>query len=188
MIKNQTKFNISGFTLIEIMVALAVFGLLAVVAVGAVVSLTANYKLVENESLAFRDTRSAFETMVTEIRTGSTYGCYISDVPQAECTAGFEFRFLNDQGQQISYKLADVLGNSRTQLVRIDSASGRTAAITGPDIDITTAYFDLNGQDSTDTEQPSVRISIVANWYRGGEQEQFHYGTFITQRNLDNEN
>ena len=178
----------SGFTLIEILVALSVFGLVGVLAVGSVVSTSTNYRRVESETSALRDLKSAFETVASELRTGSTWECYDNDVVQSDCSGSWdEFRFLNDRNEQISYYFADTPGNSRTQLVREDATTTRVAAVTGPDIDFSSWSFALNGHDPSDTIQPGLRINVVGTWYGNGTSEQFHYETYVTQRNLDND-
>jgi|ERR1035437_1884571 prepilin-type N-terminal cleavage/methylation domain-containing protein len=65
-----------GFTLIEIIVSLAIFTVVAVVAVGAFLKIIDANKKSQTLQTAVNNVNFAFESMAREIRVGSSYYCY----------------------------------------------------------------------------------------------------------------
>ncbi len=65
-----------GFTLIEIIVSLAIFTVVAVVAVGAFLKIIDANKKAQTLQTAMNNINFALESMVREIRVGSNYYCY----------------------------------------------------------------------------------------------------------------
>jgi len=65
----------SGFTLVEMIVALAVFAIVAVVAVGALLKITDANKKSQTLATAINNVNYAFESITRELRVGSNYDC-----------------------------------------------------------------------------------------------------------------
>lgn len=72
-VKSQKK---SGFTLVEMIVALAVFMIVAVVAVGALLKITDANRKAQTLQTAINNINFAFESMTREMRVGQSYYCY----------------------------------------------------------------------------------------------------------------
>ncbi|MFA6459219.1 MAG: type II secretion system protein [Candidatus Paceibacterota bacterium] len=74
--KRQGTHRIGGFTLVEMIVSLGIFSVVAVVALGALVRIiTANQKAQSLQS-AMTNLNFALEAMSREIRVGSEYNCW----------------------------------------------------------------------------------------------------------------
>jgi prepilin-type N-terminal cleavage/methylation domain-containing protein len=65
-----------GFTLVEIIVSLAIFTIVAVVAVGAFLKIIDANKQSQLLQTAMNNVNFALESIVREMRVGSTYACY----------------------------------------------------------------------------------------------------------------
>jgi len=76
----QTYFssNRAGFTLIEIIVSLALFSVVITIAVGALLILIASNRQLQNEQSVLSNLSFALDSMTREIRTGSNYFCHSS--------------------------------------------------------------------------------------------------------------
>ncbi len=74
------KFRTSqkGFTLVEMIVALAVFTVVALIAVGALLKITSANKKSQTLKTTINNLNFALESMSREIRTGSTYQCGVT--------------------------------------------------------------------------------------------------------------
>lgn len=68
----------SGFTLIEIIVSLALFSVVVTIAVGALLILIASNRQLQNEQSVLSNLSFALDSMTREIRTGSNYYCAAS--------------------------------------------------------------------------------------------------------------
>ncbi len=71
--KNFTKK--SGFTLVEIMVAVSIFAVVAVIATGALITASDINKKAQAIKLAVDNVNFALNKMAFEVRNGNTYGC-----------------------------------------------------------------------------------------------------------------
>jgi prepilin-type N-terminal cleavage/methylation domain-containing protein len=65
----------TGFTLIEIIVSLALFSVVITIAVGALLILIASNRQLQNEQSVLSNLSFALDSMTREIRTGSNYYC-----------------------------------------------------------------------------------------------------------------
>ena len=65
----------TGFTLIEIIVSLALFSVVITIAVGALLILIASNRQLQNEQSVLSNLSFALDSMTREIRTGSHYYC-----------------------------------------------------------------------------------------------------------------
>jgi len=73
------KTKQSGFTLIEIIVSLALFSVVITIAVGALLILIASNRQLQNEQSVLSNLSFALDSMTREIRTGSNYYCAAND-------------------------------------------------------------------------------------------------------------
>lgn len=93
MIKNNLKKSTAssrqgGFTLIEIIVSLAIFTIVAVIAVGAFLKIIDANKKSQTLKTAINNVNFALESMTRELRVGSRYSCYNNPVQLSTITGG----------------------------------------------------------------------------------------------------
>lgn len=89
----------SGFTLIEIIVSLALFSVVITIAVGALLILIASNRQLQSEQSVLTNLSFALDSMTREIRTGTNYYCDTRNVPNAGTSDRRIFesgRILND--------------------------------------------------------------------------------------------
>ena len=67
------KHNARGFTLVEIMVSVAIFTIIITVGMGALVTITRSYQVTQNEKLVHDGLNYALESMTRELRLGESY-------------------------------------------------------------------------------------------------------------------
>lgn len=79
MITSYKQAKESGFTLIEIIVSLALFTVVMTIAVGALLVLVASNRQLQNEQSVLSNLSFALDSMTREIRTGSNYYCAASN-------------------------------------------------------------------------------------------------------------
>lgn len=71
----QRSAKQSGFTLIEMIVSLALFSVVVTIAVGALLVLIASNQRLQNEQSVMTNLSFALDSMTREIRTGTNYYC-----------------------------------------------------------------------------------------------------------------
>ncbi|HEY5383439.1 MAG TPA: type II secretion system protein [Candidatus Paceibacterota bacterium] len=179
-----------GFTLIEMLVSIALFSVVMVMALGALLSLSVADRKAEALKSAVDNLNFALDSMSRVIRTGSGYHC--GSVLGGDCPGGSnEFVFTANTGVQTYYRLessvTDSLANAQTSCGQTaisapmcgqaTAAAGclerstdgiNWAAITGPNVVI--QDFSANGGypfyvfgsavGSADNRQPIVIMTI----------------------------
>lgn len=157
-----------GFTLIEMMVAVALFAVVMTGSLAALLSMHSVQKKTESLRIVNDNLNFALESMMREIRSGSGYSVNI---------AGDSFSFTNSVSESITYKLD---GN---RIKRIKGAS--SFQVTAPEAIVTTLHFNLQGEGAGDG-QPRVIINIEG--YAGAiekEKSELKLQTTVSQRQLD---
>ncbi len=141
-----------GFTLIEILVAMALFSVIAVMTVSAYLAIVAANAEAQASATASNSLSFAIESMTRSIRTGTAYSC--GAVPNAgNCTAGGSaFTFTDESGQTVTYSL------SGAQIKR-QVAGNPADIVSDTSITITALLFYVDGVGA-DSKQPIVRIAI----------------------------
>lgn len=194
-LKNNKKV---GFTLVEMMVSLALFTIVSTVTVGALLSLIGgNQRLVKQQTLASSAIFS-LDNMTREIRTGNYYNCRSGN-----------FSTQNTYGNSVQDCASGATGISFIELSTRATSGGRVAYYFDdgslwrrignnpvaekllPDdvlIDSTLSRFFVTGsQTLTDgdinTDQPAVTIIMVLE--ETEETDSLTLQTTITQRSLD---
>jgi len=179
MIIKQQK-NTAGFTLVELLVSIALFSVLVSIAAGGFVRALRS----ERQITAMVSTESnisiALEEMTREMRTGYLF-CHQGDPgqspdPACNCTSDngsptptltcpLSIEFHNSSGTLVEYFLGNVSNPSApspTVLYRYDSDTNMTAPITGDNVDITNLKFILFGSYEGDNWNPRITISVGA--------------------------
>ncbi len=85
-----------GFTLIEMIVSLAVFSFVATIAVGALLMLIGTNKQLQDEQSVMTNLSFALDSMTREIRTGTRYYCGSSPSVNTEIVSGRPYLIFKD--------------------------------------------------------------------------------------------
>ncbi len=166
-----------GFTLIELMVSVAIFSMVMVVALGALLSISAQERKAETLKTVMTNLDFALDSMSRSIRTGLNYQCNpslpIAGVPTAtDCPGGsYIIAF-----QAVAGSLPSCLPNANCIVVYCRgtgstcSSSGTTVLrsinngpfypITTTEIQIANLMFYVKGAPRSEGFQPKVTISM----------------------------
>lgn len=98
--KNFNKNKNAGFTLIEIMVAVSIFAIVMMVAIGAVLAIVSANKKAESLSSVINNLNFALEAMNRDLRTGYDYVCID---PAGNTCGGIEFKSSQANGDTVTY-------------------------------------------------------------------------------------
>ena len=181
-----------GFSLVEMVVAVALFAVIMLVAVGALLSLVdANRKACTLESV-MNNLNISLDSMVRSMRMGSHYNCGATLIPDpstgADCEVGddlFSFApYGSDESQQ----------NERTvyffqdgRLYRSQDGGSNSIPITAPEIEIDEVSFYVIGTRPGDIIQP--KAVVVVKGTAGAENAKTRTTFYIqatgVQRSLD---
>jgi prepilin-type N-terminal cleavage/methylation domain-containing protein len=200
--------HISAFTLIEIMVAVAIFSVVMVVALGALLSLSVADRRAEAIKTATDNLNFAVDSMSRTIRTGTNYNCNTPAGLDCASPGGNTLYFNPAGGGLMAYKLenmttdpsnaATICNQSGTVgcIARETSNDGGItwtpwAAITAPEVVITNPnniLFYLRGSQigAADNMQPILTI-LLSGYVQvtGLQTSAFNLQTTVTQRLYD---
>ena len=176
-----------GFTLIEIIVSLALFSVVITIAVGALLILIASNKQLQDEQSVLSNLSFALDSMTREIRTGTDYYCAASTgstgnqifdndstlTPglSGDCSdsndsnLAFHGIAFTEGGNSITgagnSRIAYYFDQSNAKIYR--RLSGADAeSIVSDGIHIEDVQFYVTGSDETDGVQPKITIIIQA--------------------------
>lgn len=180
-----------GFTLVEMIVAVTLFAIIMLVAIGALLSLVdANRKARTLESV-MNNLNISLDSMVRAIRMGTTYNCGASLIPSqtgADCATGddyFSFAPYGSDSTQQNERAVYYFQDGR--LYRSLAGGSAPLAITAPEIEIEDLNFYVIGTQPGDIVQPKVVVVIKGT--AGGEDEKirstFYIQATAVQRSLD---
>ena len=163
-----TPMKKTGFSLIEIMVSLAIFAMVVVVATGALLTTIDATKKAQSLQTVLTNLNLTLEGMSREIRTGSGY-----------VASGTSFSFDKSGGTRVTYSL-----DTNNSITRQEGSSGTPYAVTAPEVTVDKLEFTVNGT-GTGT-QPRVFIFVKGT---AGVKEKykttFEIQTTVSQRQLN---
>lgn len=172
-----------GFTLVEMLVAVAIFMIVTTTTMGAFLKMVDVNKKVQSVRNAMDNANLAMETMMRNIRLGYDY-CSVGPA----CDSG-SFSFRDQSGNIVNYSLRAVStqtpGQPTYEMVR--TLNGTTVAITSPDINIESLNFDYQGQSISDTIQSNVKIFVKGKTLlpRNEHNFDFSFQSLAVQRLYD---
>lgn len=184
----DTNTNKAGFSLIELLVALAIFLTVITISVSSLLSLINANRKAQSLQSVMNNLNFALDGMLRNISTGRGYYCHpgIGDtaLPDAtqDCVDGdTDLVLTNDRNDRIAYRFNSAENSIERRIEDEDWIS-----LTASEIVITDMLFYVDGSSRSDTEQPMVTVSII------GEVEQvrtlgatFEIQTTITKRIAD---
>lgn len=197
--KHNTSGQLQAFTLVELIVSVGLFSLIATTAVGALLVLTSGEQKTHNVQTSQDNIRFAIESMAREIRAGIEYtiptpplgfdhpqpipvGCATS-TPYSCSDA--QFRFQNADRNYVVYRIGigtDCRGsnsNARCILkkVEIGVPPFSEEPITAPEVSIDKLRFYLQGNNA-ETPKRQQRVTIVIKAQTPGS------GSLVSQLNV----
>ena len=174
-----------GFTLLEMIVALGIFSVAALLATSSLLSLTDAQKKAFALQSAYDNIRFALEIMAKDMRTGSVYYCgdNTDDLPVPVSTpkncesGGPALSYKNFPGQNIAYR---IFGGSIEKF--IDGVL--VGAVTSDSVVINALTFYVLGSPEGDDLQPRITIVIKGTAGSGRSASKFDLQTTVSQRKI----
>ena len=186
-----------GFTLIEMMVSVSIFVIVAMVAVGALLAVNDTNRKSQRIRLLMDNLNFSLETMARELRLGSTYHCDISAPPVTspkDCTAE-SIAFLDEDRHLVEYRVntvaralerAESLDESASSLGPFEPVTFPVSA-TGRGVVIDHVTFAVKGSADSDSMQPYLVIVVRGSVGEIGDKlrTQFTIQTTVSERAID---
>jgi prepilin-type N-terminal cleavage/methylation domain-containing protein len=202
MKKNSTQ---SGFTLIEVMVSVAIFSIIVTIGIGSLLSINTAHKKALANKTALDSVNFVMESIAKSIRTGDYYTCtpttddydaaaglFIAN-PSSDWGCGnptnpvsSDLIQFNDseRGERVSYRFNNTIDPEGTIERKIDT-TGSWQKITGEDISVESFKIVVVGNALDDGLQPRATIRVVFRVRVGGQEETIAMQTTVSQRSLD---
>lgn len=199
--KKMKRFKKDGFTLIEMIVSLGVFTIIALISAGSfLIVLGAQKKSISAGNIQ-ENLRITLEMMAKEIRTGTSYYCgsskddFGSGSDTRDCSVGglaLTFYFTN---RTLIYRVNNqriekyIDGNTSLACPVSDPTDDDCfSIITFPEVKIDNLTFYVTGSDIvSDTAQPKVTIVLKGSMDMTSKasESEFNIQTTVSQRRLD---
>jgi prepilin-type N-terminal cleavage/methylation domain-containing protein len=109
MKSQKSKVKNRGFTLVEMIVSLGLFAVVATVSLGALVHIVSANKKAQTLQSAITNLNFALETMSREMRVGSDYRCYFDTDNVTSFTSGEACEI--DTHEQVAFHSSKTLAN-----------------------------------------------------------------------------
>ena len=186
-----------GFTLVEMLVSLALFSIVVLISVGALLALTGANRKAQALQSVMNNLNITVDGMVRNVREGQNFYCGIDGSgAMADCasTPSTSFSFTTVDGKRWVYRY----GTSGDGICITSTGTGGClersvdgglsyVAITAPEVAITDMKFYVIGTTRGDSVQPKVVI-VIKGVAGGGDvkiQTKFHLQATAVQRILD---
>ena len=200
----DAKSGKGGFTLIEMIVAIALFSVVMVVAVGALLSLTGANKKAQALQSVMNNLNISIDSIVRNVRMGSKYYCGVGSGTNDCSTGGTAITFdCNPRtpscaatGGRWGYEIVCPQGFSGNgtcpsggYIARSTNGGTSWSRITAPEVTISSMKFYVVGTTpgtTGDTVQP--KVIVVVKGEAGGvgkTNTKFHIQATAVQRELD---
>src|SRR3989344_7091485 len=159
--------NMAGLTLIELIVAIGVFGLVVSMAFGIfVLALASQRRIIALRNIE-DNARFALESMAREIRTGKNFGGSINSLS-----------FTNAKGESVVYRL-------NNKIIEKSSDGGANySVVTGSEVAVDYLNFYLLGQAPGDGLEPRVTITAGVTSQVGNQVSNTKIQNTVSQRFL----
>lgn len=178
----------SGFTLLEIIIAVALFAVVAVVALGALLTSTTANRKSKTERIALDNIGFALDDITYNVRFGKVYDCAITATPtDGECLLGSDsLSLLVAAGTPVIYRFnGSAFGAGRGAIQR-SSDNVNWVNLTDPLMDVDDVIFYVrNALAATPQRFPRVLVTVRGTAVISGDQKSktpFAVQTTITRR------
>jgi len=183
--RKNSLYRSGGYTIIETLVAIAIFAVVMTVAIGALVSVIDANRKARAQKLVIDNLTIAIESMTRSIREGSTYHCgsggTITDVQL--CPGGSSFLALEPYGGS-PYVNSDqtVFRLSGEGIERSTDGGTSYVGMTSPDITIEDLTFYTVSYGAAG-ETPKVLVTITGHYEADGKTSaEFFVQTTISEQ------
>jgi len=157
----------SGLTLIELIVAIGIFGLVVTMAVSIfVIALVSQRRIISLRNIEDNG-RFALESMTREIRTGKNFGGSVNSLS-----------FTNAKSESVVYRL-----NNQT-IEKSSDGGANYSAVTGSEVTVDYLNFYLLGQAPGDGLEPRVTITIGITSQVGSQVSNTKIQNTVSERFL----
>jgi len=199
----------AGFTLLEMIVAIAIFAMVMLVATGALLSMVDANKKAQALQSVMTNLNFAIDTMSRNMRIGTNYHCqsainlstsgdcatssslvindnsFIAFLSKDKKTTAYRLKITDTANQtgQIERAVADCVGNN---CVADSFSENQFVPITAPEVKIQRLDFYVQGTAAGDGFQP--KILMILRGYAAPNQKtktNFNIETLISERLLD---
>jgi prepilin-type N-terminal cleavage/methylation domain-containing protein len=180
----------NGFTLIEMLVSTAIFTIVMVIALGALLALSESDRRAETIKAVVNNLNFALDAISRSVRTGTGYHC--GSIAGGDCavSGGSSFYYTDSSGNFIEYTFdnssATCGQTGAIGCIERSVSNGPLQPITAPEVVITKMNFYLIGSTPGDVYQPKLTMELYG--YVMGEQGRqvpFNLQTSVTQRVYD---
>lgn len=189
-----------GFTLVEILVALALFGFVVIIATGTLIVLSSSNLSAQISRKTIDNVDFILDDIVREARLGMNYHCgltvnndYNAERVPSECNLGNKDFALTkiDTGDLIRYSTSTAADGKSVLMKQIIQKDTNTvlynSQISGGEIDIKNIKFYVYGSEQGDSEPAYVFITLQAELKKGSRYSTIvDLQTTVAQRALDN--
>ncbi|MFH1402347.1 MAG: type II secretion system protein [Patescibacteria group bacterium] len=187
--KNKNKFQ-TGFTLVEMIVAVALFSIVMVIAMGALLNVLNASQQSQSIQTAVNNLNLAMEMMTREIRTGYDYHCGSEGTYTSpkDCLTGENFiAFEPFDGNPASPNDQVVFKYENKQIWKSTDGGVTFATLTSPELHLERLLFIVVGSENVDIHP---KVLIVVGGYAGDENREkgrsyFNLQTTISQRKIE---
>lgn len=208
----KQKHN-KGFTLIEVMIAMAIFTVIVTIGIGAVLDATSQHYRSKNIRTVMDSLNFIMEDMSRNLRLGSDVRCITSanvnenpvdgsgDIIPASCPdASYAYGsnrifFRNLVGTHVGYIISVPVGSPAipatyqpSQILKYNGDDPNAAQELTPAeviIDFSRSGFRVTGAEPNDTRQPTVTIRLAGTIVYKGTDSDFAIQTTVALRALD---
>ncbi|MCD5382476.1 MAG: type II secretion system GspH family protein [Candidatus Pacebacteria bacterium] len=179
----------SGFTLVELMVSIAIFAIVMTISMGTLVVLIDTNSRAQGVHSVITNISFALDSMTRNIRTGFDYYCTSSTVTSLpsgtrDCNDGDTIIFNDGEtGDRVAYRLTTSNG---VGVLERKIESGNWLTITSEELSITSFNIDIIGSTGSNLEQPEANILVQGYVVHDDDTDtDFTLQTRIVQRTLD---
>lgn len=169
MYKNKNHNKEDGFTMIELIVAIGIFGLVIGMTVGIFVLALASQRRIIALRNAQDNIRFTVEAIAREIKTGKNFS-----------GGGSSVSFTNAKGEATGYRL-------NNNIIEKSSDGGvNYFAVTGSEATVNYLNFYLMGQAGGDGLEPRITVAVGVTSGVGNQTANLKVQTTISERSLQN--
>jgi prepilin-type N-terminal cleavage/methylation domain-containing protein len=191
---NKRKRNPTrGFSLVEMMVAVALFAVVMTISVGSLLSLVNADKKAQALKSVMNNLNFALENMSRNMRVGTSYHCSTSASVPADTTTpndcingGVLVAFEGHAGDPADSSDQIIYRFTSGRIEKSENGGGSFIAITAPEVTINEMKFYVTGTTAGDTEQPRIVMTISGSaGIKDATETSFNLQTTISQRLTD---
>ncbi len=177
-----------GFTLVELIVALAVFGLVVVMALTVLLNVTNSNRTAQTSREALDNIDFVLDDIIREARLGIEYNCGggsgpLDCSPTGPAAQAFSLKRLDAPGEVVKYERINEAGR---WVIKKTVGSSPAQIITSDGVEISLLQFRVTGAKSDDHKHARVFVTLSAAVKDDKVTRSVNFQTTIAQREPDN--